>query len=60
MTRTPDYIRISEAPATFSVSQQTLRRWAKAGHIHLYKHGHLALVKTVEVAAYIEGRPSES
>ena len=47
-------IRVSDAPAVFSVSTDTIYSWAKAGRIRIHKKGGIALLKVSEVLAYIE------
>lgn len=52
----PAYLRLSNAPARFDVSEDTIRRWEAKGYISIYRRGGIALVKVAEVEAFIEGK----
>jgi hypothetical protein len=54
----PRYIRISDAPKMFSLSEQTLRRRSYEGCFNLYKRGRLTLISIAEVERWIQtGEP---
>ena len=48
------YFRPVDGPTMFGLSRSTLYRWAKDGHITIYKVGGASLMKTAEVVAKIE------
>lgn len=51
----PIYIRPGQAPAVFGVSRSTIYKWAKKGHVRIYKQGEISLVKVTEVENFITG-----
>lgn len=51
---TPMYVRVCDSAKHFGFSQATAYRWASKGHIKMYKKGGMTLLKTAEVASYIE------
>ena len=46
--------RPRQSMSVVGVSYRTLYRWAKEGHIRIYKKGNCSFFKTSEVLAYIE------
>lgn len=56
---TPLYIRMVDAPGVFSVSDDTLRRWAKDGKIRIYKPGTMTMLKVSEVCAHIDSSAAQ-
>ena len=54
MTPEPKFIRMSDAPQMFGVTDDTLRKWAKNRGFRLYKIGGATLLKVAEVEAFIE------
>lgn len=53
-TPKPLYVRMSDAPALFSVTDDTLRKWSKDGGFPIYKIGGVTLIKIAEVEAFIQ------
>ena len=56
----PIYVRVSDAPTWFSISRDRIYKAQRAGEIEIYKKGPIALVKTAEIMAWIEGDEAES
>jgi len=54
MTPQAKFIRMSDAPKVFGVTDDTLRKWAKDSGFKLYKIGGATLLKIAEVEAFIE------
>ena len=47
--------RPTQAPEVVGISRATLYRWAKDGHVKLYRQGRMTFFRPEEVAAYITG-----
>ena len=60
MTPQPIYTRMCDVYRVFSVTDDTVRKWAKTGAIRLFRVGGVSLVKTSEVAAHIEASAVQS
>ena len=53
MTPEPKFIRMSDAPKVFGVTDDTLRKWSKDGGFAIYKIGGASLLRIAEVEAFI-------
>ncbi|MGA0615900.1 helix-turn-helix domain-containing protein [Paracoccus sp. KR1-242] len=51
----PIFVRPARAVQAFGVHRSTLYRWAKDGHIKIYKRGGATFVKVSEVTKFIMG-----
>jgi hypothetical protein len=60
MTPQPIYTRMCDVENVFSVTDDTVRKWAKSGAVRLFKVGGVSLVKTAEVVAHIEASAVQS
>ena len=53
MTPERKFIRMSDAPVMFGVTDDTLRKWSKDGAFQIYKIGGASLLRIDEVEAFI-------